>query len=62
MTATLTKEMFLSIAKASGLDTEDPHMEELFAFVRKVLPSLSIIDQLDLTDVEPLATFFPSKE
>ena len=59
MTATLSKEMFLSIARASGLDVEDPHMEELYAFVQKVLPGLRVIDQLDLTGVEPLATFIP---
>jgi len=62
MAATLTKEMFLSIARSSGLDIEDPHMGELYAFVQKVLPTLRMIDQLDLTDVEPLATFIPSKE
>jgi len=62
MTGTLSNEMFLSIAKASGLDTRDPHMDELYAFVQKVLPALRIIDRLDLTDVEPLATFIPSKE
>ena len=62
MTGTLSKEMFLSIAKASGFDIGDPHMEELYVFVQKVLPSLRIIDQLDLTDVEPLATFIPTKE
>jgi len=62
MKETLSKEMFLSIAKSSGLDIGGPHMEELFGFVQKVLPGLRVIDQLDLTDVEPLATFIPSKE
>lgn len=62
MAGTLSREMFLSIAKTSGLDTEDPHVEELYAFVQKVLPTLSSVDQIDLADVEPLATFIPVKE
>ncbi len=55
----LDKETFLSVARASGLNIEDPHIEELYAFLQKVLPSFRTIDQLDLTDVEPLATFIP---
>jgi len=49
----LSRETFLSLAKAFGLDTKDPHMEELYAFVQKVLPSLRSIDDLDLTGLEP---------
>ena len=62
MAGTLRKEIFLATARTSGLDIGDPHMEELFIFVQKVLPTLRMIDQLDLTDVEPLATFIPAKE
>jgi hypothetical protein len=62
MAGTLNREIFLSIAKASGLDIEDPHMEELFIFVQKVLPNVRMIDQLDLTDLEPLAAFIPAQE
>lgn len=59
----MSKEFFLSTAEVSGLDVKDPqHMEELFGFVSKVLPSLRVIDRLDLTDVEPLSTFIPRKE
>jgi hypothetical protein len=49
----LSRETFISQAKAFGLDTKDPHMEVLYAFVQKVLPGLRIIDDLDLTGLEP---------
>jgi hypothetical protein len=48
------REPFLALAKAFGLDTEDPHMEELYGFVQKVLPSLKSIEDLDLTGLEPI--------
>lgn len=62
MAEMIDKEVFLSIARASGLDVKDPHMEELYGFVSKVLPGLRIIDRLDLAHVEPLPTFIPQKE
>ncbi len=49
----LTKEDFLPLAKAFGLDINDPHIEELHAYVRKILPALKSIEELDLTDMEP---------
>jgi hypothetical protein len=49
----LSKETFLSLAEAFGLDTEDPHMEELYSYVQKVLPNLRSINELDLTGLEP---------
>jgi len=58
----LSKETFLSIAKASGLDTEDPHMVELYAYVQNVFPNFKVSEEFDLTDVEPIMTFIPSKE
>jgi hypothetical protein len=33
----LGKEAFLSMAKTFGLDTDDPHIEDLYAYVQKVL-------------------------
>ena len=54
----LTREDFLTIAKASALDTADPqHMEELYSFLQSVLPGLKKIERLDLTGFEP---FMPS--
>ena len=49
----LTKEDFISISKIFGLNINDPHIEELFAYVQKILPTLKRIDELDLTDMEP---------
>lgn len=48
------KEVFLSMAKTFGLDTNDPHIEDLYGYVQKVLPTLRCIDELDLKDIEPV--------
>jgi Asp-tRNA(Asn)/Glu-tRNA(Gln) amidotransferase C subunit len=50
----LEREAFLSMAQAFGLEINDPHIEELFAYVQKILPTLKRIEELDLTDVEPM--------
>jgi Asp-tRNA(Asn)/Glu-tRNA(Gln) amidotransferase C subunit len=55
----LKKEVFLSMAKAFGLDINDPHIEELYAYVQKILPTLKRIEELDLTDMEPVMPFTP---
>ena len=49
----LNKEAFLSMAKAFGLNINDPHIEELYSYVQKILPTLKRIEELDLTDMEP---------
>lgn len=54
----LNKEAFLSMAEAFGLDVNDPHMEELYMYVQKILPVLKRIEELDLDDLEPV--MFPS--
>jgi hypothetical protein len=51
----LDREAFLSMAKAFGLDTSDPHIEELYAYVQKILPGLKRFEELHLTDMEPVA-------
>jgi Asp-tRNA(Asn)/Glu-tRNA(Gln) amidotransferase C subunit len=50
----LKKETFLSLAKGFGLDINDPHIEELYAYVQKILPTLKRVEELDLTDMEPV--------
>jgi Asp-tRNA(Asn)/Glu-tRNA(Gln) amidotransferase C subunit len=55
----LNKEAFLSMAKAFGLDINDPHIEELYSYVQKILPTLKRIEELDLTDIEPVMPFTP---
>ncbi len=48
----IDRESFLSIAKASGLDTEKSHLEELYMYVQESLPNLDT-DKMDLTGLEP---------
>ena len=58
----LSREGFLSMAKAAGLDVQDPHMEELYRYVQDLLPAMKSVRELDLTGVEPATVFMPSKE
>lgn len=53
----MEKELFLSMAKAFGLELDDPHMEELFVYVQKVLPNLKRTEELDLTGLEPFMPY-----
>lgn len=43
----LSKEVFLYLAKASGLNTDDPHMDQLFAYLEELLPKLKGTDEID---------------
>ncbi len=56
----LNKEAFLSMAKVFGLDINDPHIEELYAYVQKILPTLKRIEELDLTNGEPVMPLTPT--
>ncbi len=58
----ITKEQFLEMAKAAALDTNSPHMEELFPIVRATLRGLDSINQLDLSSVEPEMVYRPDGE
>lgn len=58
----LSKETFLEIAEASGLNTKDPHMEELYTYLEKVLPSLKSFEEIDLTHLEPSMPLLSIKE
>jgi Asp-tRNA(Asn)/Glu-tRNA(Gln) amidotransferase C subunit len=58
----LSKETFLKIAEASGLNTKDPHMEELYTYLEKVLPSLKSFEEIDLTHLEPSMPLLSIKE
>jgi len=49
----LSREVFLNIAEASGLDIKDPHIEELYSYVLTVLPGLKSLEELDLAGMEP---------
>jgi hypothetical protein len=54
--AWLDRETFFRIAEGAGLKTGDPHLDELYRYVRDVLPGLRGIDELDLKDVEPMSS------
>ena len=58
----ITQEQFLEMAKAAGLDTASPYMEELFPIVRATLRGLGSINQLDLSSVEPEMVYRPDGE
>ena len=36
-------ESFLSVAQEAGLDVDDPHMRELYDYIRVVLPGLRAV-------------------
>ena len=55
-------ESFLSLAQEAGLDVDDPHMRELYDYIRVVLPGLRAVDELDLTGVDPAMVYFPPQE
>ena len=53
----MNKEDFLRIAEHAGLDVDSPHMDDLHAYLKGLLPILKTIEDLDLTGLEP---FMPS--
>ena len=58
----LSKENFLVMAEASGLDVSSPHMDDLYAYVKVLLTSLKPMQELDLSGVEPATILTLSKE
>jgi hypothetical protein len=58
----LSKEAFLRIAEEVGLDVNDPHMEDLYPFVQRIVPNAKAIEELDLTGMEPAVVFVPPGE
>ncbi len=58
----LNKEAFLSMAKDFGLNINDPHIEELYSYFQKIIPTLKQIEELDLAEIEPLMPFISYKD
>ena len=58
-TPDLSYEEFLSLAKTLGLNVEGPHWKELFTYIQEVLPGLRKIEELDLSDLEPMTSPSP---
>jgi Asp-tRNA(Asn)/Glu-tRNA(Gln) amidotransferase C subunit len=57
----LSRESFSKIAEVSGLDTGDPHIEELYTYLQNVLPGLKKVEELDLIGIEPNMPFASMK-
>ena len=55
----LTREAFIYLAGQAGLDTSDPHLEELFPYVQSVLASLESLQEIDVAGTEPDMAFIP---
>jgi Asp-tRNA(Asn)/Glu-tRNA(Gln) amidotransferase C subunit len=55
----LSYEEFLSLAKTLGLNVEGPHWKELFTYIQEVFPGLRKIEELDLSDLEPMTSPSP---
>ncbi len=56
----LTRETFMGMAEAAGLNVADEsHMEELYALVQALLPGLEAVRSLDLAAEEPASVFVP---
>ena len=61
--ALFSRETFLRIAEASGLDVNDEHhMDQLYAFLQTLLPALKTIGKIDLSGVEPLLAWVPTRD
>ena len=58
----LSKEAFLRIAEEVGLDVNDPHMEDLYPFVQRIVANAKAIEELELTGMEPAVVFVPPGE
>ena len=58
----LNKEDFLRIAEHAGLDAGSPHMDDLHAYIKGLLPTLKTIKDLDLTGLEPFMPSLTKKE
>jgi Asp-tRNA(Asn)/Glu-tRNA(Gln) amidotransferase C subunit len=51
-------DTFLNLAKASGLDADHAHLQELYSYMQTVLPGLSAVHELDLSGELPAMNYF----
>jgi hypothetical protein len=49
----LTREEFDMMARHAGFDPTDPHMDELFPDVQLMLTRMAVMDDADVSSVEP---------
>lgn len=57
----LTREAFDYLAQAAGLDLADPHLDELYPYVRNALAGMERLAQIDVAGMEPDAAFRPAQ-
>ena len=58
----MDREAFLRLAADAGLNTDCPHMDELFSYVQAVLDGLNSLHDLDVAAIEPDMAFEPHRE
>jgi hypothetical protein len=57
-----SKETFRGIAKESGLETDQAHLDSVYAYLQGLFPSLKTIEDLDLIQLEPFMPSLTKKE
>ena len=57
----LTREAFDYLAQAAGLDLADPHLDDLFPYVRNALAGMERLRQIPVADTEPDQAFRPAQ-
>lgn len=58
----LTREVYLALASAAGLDTASTHSEALYSFVQATLAGLQSLREIDVAGAEPDMVFLPAPE
>ncbi len=56
----LTREAFLFMAAAAGLDVSGTHGDELFSVVQGTLAGLAALKDIDVAGAEPDMAFVPT--
>ena len=55
----LSRDVFIYLAQAAGLDTKSDHMNELYPYVQSMLKSIESLKNLDVSNTEPDMAFQP---
>ena len=56
----INRQAFDFLARAAGLNVDDPHMDELFAYVQIALAANEGLRNIDTSGFEPEASFDPA--
>ena len=57
----LDRPAFNYLARAAGLNLDDPHLDELYPYVQNALAANARLNQIDTTGYEPDAAFDPAQ-